>query len=272
MGLSVRSFCAAALILLPVTGVRSQAATVAAAGASEVQPKADKFAFPFEYPCETPRYFIPGAYVPPPSHNCSLHTGDVSETFCRRGAPTWAADTLWCSYPNGDEMARHAVMTIKTYRSARKDECHLAMKAFLCTLYNRPCNATGGLIRPVCMYDCRQAYKACGYSTSHINLQCSEFLKSGWVTYAGDTEYGLTVLNELDWNTGMPSCEPALLRPGYSVKEVILQSEPLQNKGFRWFKEKTGISNTSDFSGAARRDPSWLLQVYSALIVMILCC
>ena len=42
-----------------------------------------------------------------------LHVTYMKEScltaFCRRGAPTWAADTLWCSYPNGDEMARHAV-------------------------------------------------------------------------------------------------------------------------------------------------------------------
>ena len=181
------------LVLALARRVQSQAATIAAAGASDVQPQSDRFAFPFQYPCQTPRLNVPGSLtpLPPPSHNCSLHVGDLSKTFCRRGAPTWPADTLWCSYPNADNMARHGVTKIKTLRGARKEECHLAMKAFLCTLFNRPCNATGGLIKPVCMYDCLAAYEACGYSKPQRNLQCSEFLKAGWVTYHGDTHYGL---------------------------------------------------------------------------------
>ena len=141
-------------------------------------------------------------------------------------------------------------MEIKTYRKARKDECHLAMKAFLCTLYNRPCNKTGGFIKPVCMYDCLEAYRACGYNKPLRNLQCSGFLKSGWVTYLGDTKFGLNALDERDWNTDMPSCETAVLRPGYTVKDIKLQFEPLQDKGVRWAKEKMGITNTTDFSGA----------------------
>jgi hypothetical protein len=56
-----------------------------------------QFAFPFEYPCQNPRFFIPGSNVPTPepSHNCSLHLGDLSKTFCRRGAPR--LPSVWLS-------------------------------------------------------------------------------------------------------------------------------------------------------------------------------
>ncbi len=60
-----------------------------------------QFAFPFEYPCQNPRFFIPGSNVPTPepSHNCSLHLGDLSKTFCRRGAPRLPIACLRAGYP-----------------------------------------------------------------------------------------------------------------------------------------------------------------------------
>jgi len=212
-----------------------------------VQPKADKFAFPFEYPCQNPRFFIPGSNVPTPepSHNCSLHLGDLSKTFCRRGAPSWDKTTLWCSYPDGDRMARQGVTKFKAHRGAREEQCHLAMKAFLCTLYNRPCNATWGEIKPVCMYDCLAAYEACGFSVPERNLQCSEYLKAGWVTYAGDTVYGLNEFDEVDWNTGMPSCEPAVLRPGYSIHEIMFRYEPWLPYGHPFYSPKVKSESSS---------------------------
>jgi len=67
--------------------------------------QADKFGFPFQYPCTAPRFedqsapschaaeslthahyrvcarfFIPGVYTPPPSHNCSTRSGDLSKS------------------------------------------------------------------------------------------------------------------------------------------------------------------------------------------------
>ncbi len=78
-----------------------------------------------------------------------------------------------------------------------QEQCHLAMKAFLCTLYNRPCNATWGEIKPVCMYDCLAAYEACGFSVPERNLQCSEYLKAGWVVSHG---LGLCVLTVCESN------------------------------------------------------------------------
>jgi len=37
---------------------------------------------------------------------------------------------------------------------------------------------------------------------------------------------------------------------GYTVKDIKLQFEPLQDKGVRWAKEKMGITNTTEFSGS----------------------
>ena len=76
-----------------------------------------------------------------------------------------------------------------------QEQCHLAMKAFLCTLYNRPCNATWGEIKPVCMYDCLAAYEACGYLIPERNLQCSEYLKAGWVVSFWDCGFGEACLS-----------------------------------------------------------------------------
>jgi hypothetical protein len=57
-------------------------------------------------------------------------------------------------------------------------------------------------------------------------------------TYAGDTVYGLNEFDEVDWNTGNPSCEPAVLRPGYSIREIMFRYEPWLPYGHPFYSPK----------------------------------
>jgi len=114
--------------------------------------------------------------------------------------------------------------TIVAKASARSDKCYTAMKAFLCTLYNRPCNTTGGLVQPICLADCESAYSSCGFSNRYKNLQCGELIKAGWVAYKSDTVYGTRPNGKADWNTGDPSCSKAMLRPDTSLSDFLGQN------------------------------------------------
>eukprot|EP00961_Rhodomonas_salina_P005709 77140-Rhodomonas_salina.1 len=38
-------------------------------------------------------------------------------------------------------------------------------------LYHRPCNSTGGGVKPLCFYDCTTAYETCGFDDRYRNLQ-----------------------------------------------------------------------------------------------------
>mmetsp|Transcript_37138 Transcript_37138/g.116887 ORF Transcript_37138/g.116887 Transcript_37138/m.116887 type:complete len:152 (+) Transcript_37138:190-645(+) len=54
-----------------------------------------------------------------PIYQCSVLEGDISESYCKRNAPNWSPSQLWCTYPDGDAMARNAVEVVMAKPSAR---------------------------------------------------------------------------------------------------------------------------------------------------------
>uniref|UniRef100_A0A7S0DZF9 FZ domain-containing protein n=1 Tax=Hanusia phi TaxID=3032 RepID=A0A7S0DZF9_9CRYP len=146
-------------------------------------------------------------------------------------------------------MARSAVEVVMAKPSARNKYCQMAMKAYVCTLYFRPCNSTGGLVRPICLEDCLNAYRACGYPKGWRDLQCGEEIKAGWVTFQGDTRYPPDEKGDDLWNTGMPSCERAMLRSDLSLRDALLQHQTWTDQIVNNFNKIFGKNSRQALNG-----------------------
>ncbi|EKX44784.1 hypothetical protein GUITHDRAFT_163447 [Guillardia theta CCMP2712] len=133
-------------------------------------------------------------YAPVSSQESQAGYVQASLGFVQAGVSTFCKKPYSvCAYPEGDVHVINAMQEL--LRKTTKEQCHIAMKMFLCTLYKRRCltatdtdqkSSTYGnnAIYPVCWSLCMNAYTTCDFGADSANLICGQYIKSGWVQYS----------------------------------------------------------------------------------------